>query len=57
METAYTGYMIWYADNRGWGDLVEGTPTEWPIPYQEMQVRQKPYYNGQLRAARGTYGF
>ncbi|QJR36057.1 hypothetical protein [Gemmatimonas groenlandica] len=57
METAYTGYFIWMTDNRGWGDLVEGTPVEWPVPYQEMQSRQKPYYNGTVRAARGTYGF
>ena len=57
METAYTGYFIWMADHRGWGDLVEGTPVEWPVPYQEMQARQKAYYNGTNRAARGTYGF
>jgi hypothetical protein len=57
METAYTGYFIWMADNRGWGDLVEGTVVEWPVPYQEMQARQKPYYNGTNRAPKGTYGF
>jgi hypothetical protein len=57
METAYTGYFIWMADHRGWGDLVEGTPVEWPVPYQEMQARQKTYYNGTNRAGRGTYGF
>lgn len=57
METAYTGYFIWMADNRGWGDLVEGTVVEWPVPYQEMQARQKSYYNGTNRAPKGTYGF
>ena len=57
IETAYTGYFIWFSDNRGWGDLVEGTPVEWPVPYQEMQARQKTYYNGTNRAPRGTYGF
>lgn len=57
METAFTGYFIWFADNRGWGDLVEGTVVEWPVPYQEMQARQSGYYNGGNRAARGTYGF
>lgn len=57
MESAYTGYFIWFTDNRGWGDLVEGTPVEWPVPYQEMQARQKAYYNGTNRAPRGTYGF
>jgi hypothetical protein len=57
METAFTGYMIWFADNRGWGDLVEGTAVEWPVPYQEMQARQQAYYNGTNRAPKGTYGF
>jgi len=57
MESAYTGYFIWFTDNRGWGDMVEGTPVEWPVPYQEMQARQKAYYNGTNRAPRGTYGF
>lgn len=57
METAFTGYMIWFTDNRGWGDMVEGTPVEWPVPYQEMQARQSLYYNGTNRAAKGTYGF
>jgi len=57
METAFTGYFVWFADNRGWGDLVEGTVVEWPVPYQEMQARQSGYYNGGNRSARGTYGF
>jgi hypothetical protein len=57
METAFTGYMIWFTDSRGWGDLVEGTTVEWPVPYQEMQARQQAYYNGENRAAKGTYGF
>ncbi|MFN9204198.1 MAG: hypothetical protein ACK6DP_14200, partial [Gemmatimonas sp.] len=57
METAFTGYFIWFSDNRGWGDMVEGTTVEWPVPYQEMQARQQVYYNGTNRAARGTYGF
>jgi len=57
METAFTGYMIWFADNRGWNDLVEGTVIEWPVPYQEMQARQQKFYNGEARAPKGTYGF
>ncbi len=57
METAFTGYMIWYTDNRGWGDMIATTPLEWPVPYQEMQARQKPFYNGTLQAPLGTYGF
>lgn len=57
METAFTGYLVWYADGRGWGDLVTGTPVEWPVPYQEMQARYTSYYNGTKVAAKGTYGF
>ena len=57
METAFTGYFIMFSDNRGWGDLVSGTPLEWPVPYQEMQARQKPYYNGINRATTSTYGY
>lgn len=57
LEGAFTGYMMWFTDNRGWGDLIEGTVIEWPVPYQEMQARQKGYYNGASRAPKGTYGF
>lgn len=57
METAFTGYLVWYADSRGWGDLVTGTIVEWPVPYQEMQARYHPFYNGSRAAPKGTYGF
>jgi hypothetical protein len=62
VETYFTGYGSWFFAERGWGDLVEGTPLEFPVPYQEMQVRQHPYYNlggvgGKSAAAKGTYGF
>jgi len=58
METAYTGFMPWFVDARGWGDIRAGSALEWPVPYQEMQARQKPFYNGQLNAgATSTYGF
>jgi hypothetical protein len=61
METAYTGFAQWYFDARGWGDLVQGTATEFPVPYQELGARLHPYYSlgGGLRssAAKGTYGF
>lgn len=61
METAFTGYGQWFFDSRGWGDLVEGTAIEFPVPYQELDARRKPYYSlgGGLRssALRGTYGF
>lgn len=57
MQTAFTGFMQWFNDNRGWGDMIAGTALEWPVPYQEMQARVKPFYDGQLLAPAGTYGF
>lgn len=57
LETAFTGYMVWFADGRGWGDIIEGTPIEWPVPYQEMQVRGAAYHDGLRRAPKGVYGF
>ena len=43
METAYAGYGIWYFDGRGWGDLPEGTPIHWPVPWQEKDARVEPF--------------
>lgn len=57
METAWTGFMEWFRHHRRWGDMIEGTPLQWPVPYQEMQARQKPYYDGTLVAGTGTYQF
>ena len=61
METANTSYGRWWIDSRGWGDLVEGTATEYPVPNQEMDARQLPFYplggGGKSSAAKGTYGF
>jgi hypothetical protein len=62
METALTGYAPWFFDARGWGDLPEATALEWPVPYQEMDARRKPFYGmggtgGQSAATKGTYGF
>lgn len=58
METAFTGYAPWFFDSRGWGDLVAGTPVEWPVPNQEMNSRGKIPYNGTRRqAAPSTYFF
>ncbi|MDQ3696610.1 MAG: hypothetical protein M3373_01090 [Gemmatimonadota bacterium] len=62
METAFTGYGMWYFAGRGWGDLPEGTPIHFPVPYQEMDVRaEQPFYNfggvgGTDAAPVGTYG-
>jgi len=58
METMFTGYMVWYTDSRGRGDLPQNTAIEWPVPYQEMQARLQPYYNGERKqTAASTYGF
>ncbi len=62
LETALTGYGTWFTDARGWGDLPEGTALQWPVPYEEMDARQQPFYNlggigGLSGAAKGTYGF
>lgn len=61
METAYSGFGQWFFDGRGWGDLVENTPIQYPVPYDELDARQLPYYSlgggGLSSAAKGTYGY
>lgn len=42
IETAYTAYANWYFDHRGWGDLSEGTPLFWAVPFQDLQARGVP---------------
>jgi len=61
LETMYAGYGMWFFAGRGWGDLPEGTPVHWPVPYQELQVRAEPIYGiggvGQIGGAgKGNYG-
>lgn len=59
LETMFTGYAQWFMDHRGWGDLVVGTPTMYPVPYEEMDARVLPFYNSapEWAAAAGTYSF
>jgi hypothetical protein len=59
LETAFTGYAQWFIDGRGWGDLAQGTVTEWPVPWQELYARQNLtiYTTLTTRAPKGTYGF
>jgi hypothetical protein len=62
METAYTHMGGWYIDSRGWGDLAEGTALHFPVPFQEMDARAKPFYSlggvgGPASASKGTYGY
>lgn len=61
METAYIGYGQWYIANRGWGALPEGTAIQWPVPYNEMDVRGEAFYSmggvgAPGGAAAGIYG-
>ena len=62
METAYTHMGAWFIDSRGWGDLAEGTAVHFPVPFQEMDARAKPFYSlggvgNPGSAAKGTYGY
>lgn len=58
MQTQMTGYMVWFADSRGWGDLPAGTPVSWPVPYQEYQARQVFTFPAGARVAgASTYGY
>ena len=63
IETAYTHYMAWFIDSRGWGDLPEGTPIDWAAPYEDLQARGRSgdgIYStggGYHAAAKGTYGW
>ncbi|MCC7194943.1 MAG: hypothetical protein IT356_05245 [Gemmatimonadaceae bacterium] len=39
IETAYSSYSPWFFEGRGWGDMGEGQPTFWAVPFQELQSR------------------
>jgi hypothetical protein len=65
METAYTHFMAWFLDSRGWGDLPAGTGLHWAPPYQDLQARGRSatqiYSTGggtnPASAVKGTYGW
>ena len=61
IELAYLPLGAWFFDGRGWGDLVEDTPLEYPVPVTELDARNLAHYNlgggGFSSAKRGTYGF
>lgn len=63
METMFTSYISQYFSGRGWGDLPEGTPFHWPVPYNEMDTRRSPFYNmGGVNnpggsVGKGNYGY
>lgn len=67
IETLYAGYIQWYLDSRGWGDLAQGTPYHWSPPWEELVTRLwkvtdiGPYSQGgpflQGGAGASTYGW
>lgn len=66
IESAYTHWMAWFIDSRGWGDLAEGTGIHWPAPYEDLLARGRTgaqiYSTGGTTgnsgsAPRGTYGW
>ena len=64
LETEFAGPLRigWYFDGRGWGDLMEGTILQFPVPYKEMQILQQPVYDyggvgGKFGAPVGTNGY
>jgi hypothetical protein len=60
METAYTGYGMWFFAARGWGDLPQYTAYQWPVPFNEMDARRQAFYGfgggGPSSAGPGNYG-
>jgi hypothetical protein len=67
IELMFTGANQWYFDSRGWGDLINGTPLQYPVPYQEMDARYgasvNRFYNlggdvsgGASSATKNSYG-
>jgi hypothetical protein len=64
MESMFQGTLRihFWIDGRGWGDLMEGSRLQLPVPYTEMQLLgQKPYnfggVGGVSAAPVGTYGY
>ncbi len=63
IETAYTHFMAWYLDSRGWGDLPDGTGYHWAPPYEDLQARTLGIYStggtfgNPGTAVKGTYGW
>lgn len=56
METAYTHLGAWWIDGRGWGDLPNNSPINYPVPYQELDTRVKPGYTTPGAVGTGHYG-
>lgn len=48
MEAFNTACGIAFFDKRGWGDLVEGTPEDLPIPGEELLILEKALYTSDV---------
>jgi hypothetical protein len=64
LETQFAGVLRvgFYFDGRGWGDLMEGTMLQLPVPFREMELLEQRSYNfggvgGVSGAPVGTYGY
>ncbi len=64
LEVQFAGLLRsgWYYDSRGWGDLMQGTILQIPVPYREMQILLRSPYDyggvaGTFGAPVGTYGY
>jgi len=64
LETYFKGHMMnsWFFDGRGWGDLMEGTFLEFPVPALDLELEGLPLYTtggvgGRSAAPVGTYGY
>jgi hypothetical protein len=60
MDTYQVGGGVWFFDERGWGQLIKGTPIQMPVPGRELQVLQMPLYtfggSGDGAAPGGPFG-
>lgn len=48
MESIGTACGIAFYDKRGWGDLVEGTPEDLPIPGEELLILEEALYTSDV---------
>ncbi|HEX4681866.1 MAG TPA: hypothetical protein VH277_04100, partial [Gemmatimonadaceae bacterium] len=39
VEGAFVQFGSWYFNSRGWGDLAEGTPLFWAVPFEDLLSR------------------
>jgi hypothetical protein len=64
LETQFAGPLRsgWWLDGRAWGDLMQGTVLQFPVPYRDILLSGRDPYNyggvgGVSGAPVGTYGY